>query len=162
MTWRDAFLRQARSEWEVYEYLNEEEMVLSHQLHYLQMASEKLAKGLMSDPRSGDPPPRTHRALVRMLQTVAQRPEIRRRLGFSDAGVFRQYIVSLLPLASQLERLAPASAAMHEPNPEYPWAPSGADSVVAPVDFDFPEFYKASPQFGKLVRLLERLLRETV
>lgn len=46
MTWREAFLNQARSDAEIRRLLNRERTEYSHQLHYLQMVTEKLAKGL--------------------------------------------------------------------------------------------------------------------
>jgi hypothetical protein len=42
--WSDAFLTQARSDWQVFEHLYDSDFPECHALHYLQMATEKLAK----------------------------------------------------------------------------------------------------------------------
>ena len=42
--WAIAYASQARSDWELYETLQERGEPRCHQLHYLQMASEKIAK----------------------------------------------------------------------------------------------------------------------
>jgi len=73
MTWRDAFLAQARSDAEIRRLLNRQRTAYSHQLHYLQMLTEKLAKGLMA-PVDGAPPAPTHSAFVRCLPPQASRP----------------------------------------------------------------------------------------
>src|SRR5690349_17478881 len=117
MSWRDAFLRQARSENAVRLRLNDPEVEYSHRLHYTQMVAEKLAKGLQVRPDETDPPPTTHRALVRLLQVLKGRAEARRQLGYGDAAVFKAFIDSILPLAAEIEGLAPAVAGITHPNP---------------------------------------------
>lgn len=157
MTWREAFLRQARSEHQLLRRLNDPEVEYSHRLHYLQMVAEKLAKGFQCDPDAKDPPPTTHNAFVRLLQTFKGRPDLRKQLGYTDASVFRAFIDSLLGLAAQIERLAPSLAGT-QPNPEYPWVDSSGD-VIAPVDFEFPLFDPRDPKMIKMERLLDALVR---
>jgi hypothetical protein len=55
MTWRDAFLKQAHSDYSVYKKLNELRLPLCHKLHYLQMATEKLAKAYQCNNRNTPP-----------------------------------------------------------------------------------------------------------
>jgi hypothetical protein len=43
-TWQLAFLRQARSDWETYQRIDDPTWPTCHRLHFLQMATEKLAK----------------------------------------------------------------------------------------------------------------------
>ena len=56
MTQEDAFIRQARSDYSVFERLRAEsrsDVPECHVLHYFQMATEKLAKAVLA--RSGEP-----------------------------------------------------------------------------------------------------------
>lgn len=159
MSWRDAFLRQARSEHEVRRRLNDASVEYSHRLHYLQMVTEKLAKGLQSKPDDPDAPETTHSGFVRLLQTLKGRRTIRRQLGFSDAAIFRRFIDSLLDLAERVERLAPAAAGLAAPNPEYPWRDPKTGLVHAPADYSFGLFDPRAPKMIKLERLLDELVR---
>ena len=159
MSWRSAFLLQARSDNEIRELLNRNQAPYAHQLHYLQMAWEKLAKGVLTPENAADHPDFGHRALVRCLQHLKTDRRLRRLLHYQDASLFTQFINSLLPLAEQIERLAPALAGARQPNPEYPWQTTFCDTVVAPVEFDFPQFNPRSPQMIKLNSFLDSLLR---
>jgi hypothetical protein len=159
MSWREAFLKQARSENRLREVLNDPQVEYSHRLHYLQMVTEKLAKGFMADPSDPQPPNPTHGAFVRLLQTIKGRPEIRRSLGYQDAQIFRQFINSLLDLAVRVERLAPGAAGTTAPNPEYPWRDPVTGVVHAPIDFDFAIFSPRDAKMIKLENLLDSLIR---
>ena len=118
MGWREAFLAQARSDHAIFFRLNDANVEYCHRLHYLQMACEKLAKGFLTPLSSATPPEPTHAVLVRMLQVLKTRPDVRRRLGFQDAARFRNYINSLLEVADKIEKLAPDLAGFSQPNPE--------------------------------------------
>jgi hypothetical protein len=159
MTWREAFLVQARSDDAVRRLLNRNRTEYAHQLHYLQMATEKLAKAIMMRDADAAPPAQTHVAFVSCLWVIKGRPELRRQLGYEHAEEFRSFIDSLLPLAERIERLAPNLAGMTQPNPEYPWRPAGQAEVFAPSQYDFPQFTPLKPQMAKLVALVENLLR---
>ena len=160
MNWRDAFLAQARSDAEIRILLNRKRCEYSHQLHYLQMVTEKLAKGLMAS-QNNAPPVKTHAAFVRCLQHIKGRPDLRRQLGYKERSVFRSFIDSLLPLASEIERLAPKFSGTTQPNPEYPWQPTPEHEVEVPANFSFSAFDSCSPRMIKLVLLIENLLRIT-
>jgi hypothetical protein len=159
MSWREAFFAQALSEYAVRQQLNNAKVEYSHQLHYVQMVTEKLAKAYAVSMARDAPPVVSHAAFVRLLQTTKSRPEIRHQLGYEDAASFRQFIDSLLPLAERIERLAPNFAGTTNPNPEYPWEDRATGQVIAPVQFEFPEFDAKSPQMVKLERLLGALIR---
>ena len=159
MTWREAFLVQARSDAAVRRLLNRERTEYAHQLHYLQMVTEKLAKAMMMRDTDAGPPARTHADFVSCLRAIKGRPEIRRQLGYEHADVFRSFVDSLLPLAERIERLAPNLAGMTQPNPEYPWQPPGQAEVFAPAQYNFPQFTPLQPQMARLVALVENLLR---
>lgn len=159
MNWRAAFLAQARSDDEVRRILNARRVAYSHQLHYLQMVCEKLARAFLVDPAADEPPPRTHAAFVRLLQVIKGRPDIRRQVGYQDSKVFRAFIDSLLPTASRIEALAPSAAGDRHPNPEYPWWDPAGQTVHVPATFEFVEFDPATPQMVKLEKLVSGLLR---
>lgn len=153
--WREAFLKQARSDFALLEQLKGE---ACHRLHYLQMCSEKLAKGLSSGSSNAAPIP-SQVAIVRMLQLIKGRPEVRKALGFPNAASFNESIGSLLDLATKIQSLAPSVAKMSQPNPEYPWPDKGSGLIVAPCDYDFATFNSTKPQMIKFLKLIRGLLK---
>ncbi len=108
-----------------------------HSLHYLQMATEKLAKAYFW--RSGAPPPRSHagfRQLLKFLGHIRQkdRDRIASLFSFNRFTDFQNWIRAVQPIAYDLERLAP-DLANDGPNPEYPWP--HAEPLHAPVEHTF-------------------------
>jgi hypothetical protein len=158
MSWRSAFVRQARSEQEVRKLLNSAAIEYSHRLHYLQMVSEKIAKAFQVGPDDPKPPEFVHRGFVRLLQTLKSRSDIQRALGFNNKRAYEQYIASLLDLADRVERLAPSLAGVNQPNPEYPWMDVATQTVIAPVDYSFSLFDRGNTRMIKLEALLDKLL----
>ena len=159
MGWRDAFFAQARSEQALRQQLNVLKVEYSHQLHYLQMVTEKLAKSYASHPNSTEAPATSHAVFVRLLQAIKGRPDLRRKLGYENADVFAQFINSLLPLADKIQRLAPNFAGTTNPNPEYPWRDQATNEVIAPVDFEFSDFGPKLAQMIELERLIDAMVR---
>ena len=159
MTWREAFLRQARHERTVWRRLNVEKFDIGHQLHFLQMVTEKLAKGFLTAPSSSGPPKFSHKSFVRFLQTLKSMSYLREMLGYTNAESFNAFIDSLLPLAEKIENLAPALAGSTKPNPEYPWKDATTGQIFVPAEFDFPEFDPNKPQLIKLEHLIGSLLK---
>lgn len=131
--------------------LNSQSAATCHRLHYLQMSTEKLAKGFQSDPTTNSRPIRSHKAFVRFMQLAKSRPELRNRYGRSS-DQFAAMIDSLLPLARRIEELAPAGD-QDAPNPEYPWEDGGV--IRVPVESAFADIDFTSPQMLKLLRFLE-------
>jgi hypothetical protein len=108
-----------------------------HALHYLQMVTEKLAKAYFW--RSGSPPPRSHAGFVQFLRFLAHiRPADQERIAhlftFRRYTDFQNWIRKSLPMAYELEHLAPALA--NGPNPEYPWPHTKPEH--APANYRFP------------------------
>ncbi len=94
-----------------------------HQLHYLQMVTEKLAKAYFW--RTGTAPRKKHTGFVQFMRTLggvqqAKQTSIATALEFKTFVAFQTWIRNVLPLIYELERLAPALA-LNGPNPEYPW-----------------------------------------
>jgi hypothetical protein len=131
----------------------------SHRLHYLQMVTEKLSKAFQASPNDTEAPATSHVAFVRFLQTLKGRPDIRQQLGYTDGKVFQSFINSLLDLAHRIQKLAPAAARLTHPNSEYPWLDLRTNQVVAPADYDFPEFTPDSSAMVKLEKLVRDILR---
>jgi hypothetical protein len=156
MNWRVAYFTQAWSDYEVFKKLSTEPRKICHKLHYLQMATEKLAKGFLCSAK-GNPPGKTHYLFVRFLKVSKSRPELRRNLGFEhNSRAYTSYIDSLIPVADQIEKLAPVGGNFDKINPEYPWI-DDRGLVNCPAMYHFPEFRKT--ELIKIQTLLSNLFR---
>ncbi|MBN1554869.1 MAG: hypothetical protein JXA11_08990 [Phycisphaerae bacterium] len=152
MLWREAFARQAKSDYEMYLFLNEKRKPLCHQLHFLQMASEKLAKAWLCPKNGVDRPPSTHNMLIRFLEQAKSIRKIRSACNMRQKGTqYKAYIDGLRPLAQKIESLAPAGS-IDKPNPEYPWC--SATSVICPVDYSFHDINNTM-RISKFCRFLK-------
>ena len=151
MSWRSAYLRQAQSDWVMFNRLTASaDTPLCQRLHYLQMATEKLAKGLLTV-SGGGPYPKTHDAFVRFMRVAKSRPDIREACKFTQASAFNAYIDSLLPLGESIQGLSPEGD--DHPNPEYPW--ELREIIYTPVDYAFPEFALQSRRMLKMLQFLQ-------
>ncbi|TEU21875.1 MAG: hypothetical protein E3J21_01340 [Anaerolineales bacterium] len=156
--WANAYLEQARSDWDTRKLIAENACAACHELHYLQMTAEKLGKAVLL--RSGttnlDSVNRTHKAFVRFLRVAAKNPGLRQALQFNIRQL-HAYVKEILPVADQIERLAP-TLARDGPNAEYPWeTPSG--EVKVPASYAFPvEKDLRGPHGRKLLKLIDFVL----
>lgn len=147
-----AFHRQAKSDWSVYQHLRRGPLArwgqlqrfwcrfvgvrlgawpVCHELHYLQMCTEKLAKAYYkTDLRTG------HAAFRRFLTDLPANPNALIPLGFVSLADLTRWQGSVKPIVDAIEDLAP-SIADHKglPNPEYPWPK--ANPTIAPADYAF-------------------------
>ena len=160
MSWKDGYLRQAASDYEVYRFLNRSltltanQVAICHRLHYLQMASEKLAKAFMCQ-GSQKPEKLTHYVFVRFLQLTKSQRNVSRLLN-KNHSVYCSYINSLLDVAKRVEDLAPAGGNFGKLNPEYPWE-DVSGTVQIPADYAFSEF--SQTDLAKLQTLISDLFR---
>ena len=157
MTWREAYFEQAKSDFRQFQKLNEESAELCHQLHYLQMATEKLAKAHRCPP-GNTPPAMVHNMFVRFLQTCRRMPQLQDAMGFAKARGFPDYVDHLLPKAQQIEELAPAGGAYARPNPEYPWQPPGVPNVESPLKYGFAHLDIQGREFREVLRVVSALI----
>ncbi len=132
------WFEQTKSDHSVMILLRRQGAARCHQLHYLQMVTEKLGKAYFW--RTGSPPPKRHASFVRFLQTIddrkqSERDRIAAMLKFPNAVSLRAWIKQVSGLAHALEHLAPALC-NDGPNPEYPWPQKSP--VHAPAAFNFP------------------------
>jgi len=100
----------------------------------------------------------SHKAFSRFLQLAARHPALSHQFEMSPRQ-FLEYVKSLLPLASAIERLAPALA-QDGPNPEYPWQESSG-IVQIPALYRFPvSIQLEQPKGRKMLRLTQALLEQ--
>jgi hypothetical protein len=129
------FLRQANSDFQMFELLqpmvNRGAVEPCHGLHYLQMATEKLAKAYFL---GHAPIKKTHTYFSKFWRALRTRQRIRRALGYADSESFRNDLLMVAGLATAIEELAPALAD-EGPNTEYPWP--APDYTDAPASFHF-------------------------
>jgi len=140
-TWRSAFVKQAEADYAMFlllkdQLLGGEPGLRCHCLHYLQMSTEKLAKGVTSEMEGGQRPPRVHDAFSKFTWAVKRSRKLQRECQCGTPQQFKQYLDSLLPLANQIEDLAPVGS-VDQPNPEYPWEEKG--DILTPVEYRFSD-----------------------
>ena len=131
--------QQARSDLAAWLLLRRHGADPCHQLHYLQMVTEKLSKAYLWG--SGTPPKKSHVGFGRFMRLLLQVPRSQRQqriatiFGFRRFRDFESWTRTALPLVYALERLAPDLAG-DGPNPEYPWPHADPEFVPATFEFD--------------------------
>lgn len=133
MTKSEAFLRQAQSDFQVFELLlgcDREKIPECHPLHYLQMCTEKLAKAaiVLHDPTFSER--QTHEPAQRFFQ-VLNRREVAAALGWDWPG-YQRYLRQISQAYVLVGGLCPAG---HVVNSEYPW--QDGQTWVAPAKHPF-------------------------
>ena len=149
-TWRSAFRRQAQSDYEMFQWMNRKAHPLCHQLHYLQMTAEKLAKAFLCGVNNRRPPT-VHDALLRFMRTAKNMRGPRNASGMTKSQ-FGSYIDGLLPTADAIEKLVPEGNAVRS-NPEYPW--ETAKTVISPLNYGFPGLDIRSPTTQKFLHFIK-------
>ncbi len=156
---------QVLSDHSVLVLLRREDAHPCHQLHYLQMVTEKLGKAYFWKDRA---PGKGHASFKQFLQALnnrqgsKNRPALEERLriarlfGFRSPDAFESSIKSSIPLAREIEQLAPALAGDDGPNPEYPWP--RMQPVHAPASFEFPiwDRLNGSGKGHQLLKMIDR------
>jgi hypothetical protein len=157
--WQAAFLNQAGVDWAAYQKTRLGTSPECHQLLFLQMASEKLAKALLiSGPLSLESITQSHAAFVKFMHTASNNRKLQRAFGMKKAQ-HRAQFKSLLPLACEIELLAPALA-QRGPNPEYPWE-DAAGNILSPANYPFPLItqLRKTPQGVQSLKYIEIFLK---
>jgi len=149
---------QTRSDHSVLLLLRKKDYNPCHQLHYLQMVTEKLGKAYFW--RTGQAPPKSHASFLRFVQALDDRSEPDRNriaacLGFGSAKAMRSWIPTITPLAYDLERLAPSLAGDHGPNPEYPWPRNAPANVPVLHSFDIWKRLTGSGTGRQLLKVID-------
>jgi len=152
---QELWWQQSKADHAVFVLLRQQGVEQCHTLHYLQMATEKLAKAYFW--RSGSPPPRTHAGFVQLLRFLGQvrqsdRERIATLFSFNRFTDFQNWLRTVLPLAYELERLSP-DLSNDGPNPEYPWP--HATPQFAPASHNFPIWNSLTSGSGRdLMRVI--------
>lgn len=156
--WARAFALQGASDLKVYEILSQARVESCHRLHYLQMATEKIAKAFRVG--AGKLPPRrkSHVAAAEFVKLYYHHGSMRTKYG----GKHEQLTIvrdQMVIVASQIEKLAPAVDEEAVPeNVEYPWATSVKLEVPCQHRFpieDLPEW-----QLNQFVQMLKDVVAE--
>jgi hypothetical protein len=145
----EAFLRQARSDFEVFQLLSEQDgsrVPECHPLHYLQMATEKLAKaafialGVQVGYRF------SHVAFSHIPDHLCRR-DVAHALGWQDFRAYQRFLARTAGLFRAIDELSPGvgpqqpgGGSSEGPNAEYPWIArdeSGEMTWHAPADQRF-------------------------
>lgn len=147
-----AFYRQGRSDWSVFRHFRPSQsrwwaavqrgwcrlagvrpfsFPVCHELHYLQVCTEKLLKAYYkTDLRTG------HAAFRRFLTDLPANSKALNPLGFASTADLTRWQGSVKPIVDAIEDLAPSIADNKGlPNPEYPWPK--ANPTMAPADHPF-------------------------
>lgn len=136
--WRIAYARQARADLRARETLLESsELPACQQLHFLQMACEKVCKAFLCGQGVSPSTLRSSHAYISgPLPVIAREYFSRRRKGAPSRKGW--VLAAIAALARRIELLAPAvdDGGGHPANCEYPWVGSNG-AVVAPVDHNF-------------------------
>ena len=157
--WQMAFLEQARSDWNAYQKTQEPAWPSCHQLHFLQMATEKLSKALLiSGEMNLERITHSHAAFAKFMRVVSHNHNLQAELGMNKSQL-KALFVRLLPIAHEIEALAPALA-QDGPNPEYPWLDK-LGHVCIPTKHSFPlAKLLQSPQGTRLLKYIRYFLVE--
>ena len=109
-SWQIAFLKQAQSDWEAYQRTRQAAWPHCHRLHFLQMATEKLGKALLLGGHSKLAHiTHSHSAFVKFMHIASNNQSLQAQLKITKSQL-RADFKRLLPLAYEIEHLAPALA----------------------------------------------------
>jgi hypothetical protein len=139
------FLVQARSDWDVFQLLKRRPVC--HQLHYLQMCTEKLAKAYFWRDKSAAN--LGHAAFSKFVRSIGTNRTVAEKLGFPNTTSFKEWIKDVSDLAYELERLSPDLAGAG-PNPEYPWPRE--EPTCAPIEQQFQAWAHFQTANGNCLR----------
>jgi hypothetical protein len=157
----EAFYEQARSDWSVYGHLTKLGLPRCHELHYLQMACEKLAKAyrLRNVASDVDEVVTRHIGFVRFINLYLRSPGIVSEYEGQDAR-HRQVCRTSAAIAREIEKLAPAVDRQEFPeNAEYPW--ERGDTVLVPCNYGFPALSLLDAHGGRaFLKLIDRAFRD--
>jgi hypothetical protein len=151
VTRAEAYLRQARSDFAIYELLQSlppgQPVPECHPLHYFQMATEKLSKAVLLRSNPGFSP-YTHVVLSKLPATLeGNASRLAAVLGYGNVRSLRVYLRSMRALFDEVEKLQPDVAhrkgvgpGKTNPNVEYPWEgrhTNGAQGWLVPAEHEF-------------------------
>jgi len=151
---------QAKSDHEVFVLLRRQSAVECHLLHYLQMATEKIAKAYLW--RIGGPPARSHVGFRRFMLALLDRnrrdmQRIAKMFGFARRKDMDAWVRQVSPLAHELQNLAPAES-NDGPNPEYPWPHDSPAEYPAEYTFGLWDRLQNAPRGRDLLKFIRNAI----
>src|SRR5260221_4152215 len=127
--WRNAFLAEARSDFEAAGVLAERAGHSSQATMLLQMAWEKLAKAALVMSDSWDPSRRSHKVAAKFASVLRKALRVKEVFGLPSTP---SLIARLLWLQNELEALEGLNPALaFGENTEYPWGARDAEGQLA-------------------------------
>lgn len=156
-----AFVTQGRSDWDLYKHLSaltKPSFPQCHALHYLQMATEKIAKAyrLRDTTADVDGLVKHHTGFVEFINQFFRCETIRDEFQGQDAAL-QTLQRNATALAREIEKLAPATDRLASPeNAEYPWERD--EKILVPCTFGFPSLTQASGR--AVMNLVERAFND--
>ena len=160
--WASAFAEQSRSDWQVYDHLAAEpEIPACHQLHYLQMACEKIAKAYRCRDRSVNLEEllKRHVGFAKFIGSFLASPSMKEAYR-GRAAQLREVARLARARSREIEKLAPAVDRAASPeNAEYPW--DSGEKVISPCQYSYPRLsLLTSPGGRTLLKLVSRAIQE--
>jgi hypothetical protein len=137
--WADGYFAQASADWAMFREVRlRADVPASYALHYLQMATEKLAKAyrFRNTTASAETLLTSHVGFDAFMRAFLQSQQVHRMYNSRTAqlAAIRR---GCGQLARLVEQLAPAVGGVARPeNAEYPWAQG--EEVIVPVQYSFP------------------------
>jgi hypothetical protein len=145
------FLVQAQSDYQIFRFLLSENKPACQVLHYLQMATEKLARAYLWKHGVAK---KSHAAFSKFVRSVAGDDRVRIELGYKWRDQWDAKLNRIAMLAEAVQQLAP-DLAMDGPNLEYPWPPT--HPTAAPIESEFPIWDEIQKSSGRvLLDLLDK------
>lgn len=158
--WASAFALQSQSDWQVYNLLaGESRLPDCHELHYLQMACEKIAKAYRCRDKSADLEDllKRHVGFAKFISGFLASPGVQE--AYRGRGAQLQQLSRVARgLAREIEKLAPAVDRAGTPeNAEYPW--ESGDKVVPPCQYGYPRLSLLTTAGGRtLLKLVDKAI----
>lgn len=155
MNWKEGFYCQAESDFKTYQILNRNKVAVCHQIHYLQMAFEKISKAHLAPSGNRRPKP-DHRVLNKFIDRIKTNSLFCKKLGYTNSQ-FSAIINQIRPIVDFLESVIPRADQEEVVSAEYPWK-NIRTGVVAPCLYDFQEFGHSSCLITTFTRFFERVI----
>jgi hypothetical protein len=160
--WAVAYYHQAYSDWTIFrEFSGRSDVPRAQALHYLQMATEKLAKAYRLRDTNTDLETllTSHVGFPAFLNVYMRSPKILDEYAgkFAKWKAVNRYCQAL---ARHVEMLAPAvNREVYPENAEYPW--EAGERIIVPIFYDFPNLsFLQQPQGRNFLNLIERAFRD--
>lgn len=156
-TLAQAYLEQAKADFESYTLLKVSNQPSSQWLHLLQMTMEKTGKAYLAASGSNlEQLRKSHLAFGRFIRILNRNRLIQQEWKISSRQL-KQHINQILSAADKIERLTPALSV--GPNVEYPWSlPNGQICVPCTYDFEDVLTELESAKGRNLLKILEKAI----